>query len=87
MVLFAKNPHPAMPMQMPANNARERMGNSCLVFAMLMSILIQGAKVQHFLQICKYACKILKKRTHQGGVQRKNQYLQYALNGNVVLRL
>ena len=54
MVLFAKNPHPAMPMQMPAKNARERMGNSCFVFAMLMSILIQGAKVQLFWQICKF---------------------------------
>ena len=54
MVLFAKNPHPAMPIQMPAKNARERMGNSCLVFAMLMSIRIQGAKVQLFWQICKF---------------------------------
>lgn len=71
MVLFAKNPHPAMPIQMPAKNARERMGNSCFVFAILMSILIQGAKVQHFLQICKFY-RIKKDEDHKTKVTDSN---------------
>lgn len=71
MVLFAKNPHPAMPIQMPAKNARERIGNSCLVFAMLMSILIQGAKVQLFWQICKFY-RIKKDENHKTKVTDSN---------------
>ena len=53
MVLFAKNPHPAIPMQMPANMARRAIDRYCLLFPNRMLISIQGAKVLLFCDICK----------------------------------
>lgn len=91
IVLFAKNPHPAIPIQIPANTDREMSKNICLPLGCMITLKKSiSFRVQRYCFFVKYARDLQKNSTQLDkiryiyqlciGNKRGNKKVQHAIN-------